>query len=287
MQHSTFKALKRAFMNDVDAEALKKNAHREPPFIQFQIDTVLNGKPHVKRFLEIRFPQTKHISKPLLDETVVTYLLFVANIVKYDKLNRTFLRPAAWAGEICWIRMLKMLIYCVVTLLYDVRWKSHYFFLLDSTVQDLMLGKTNSLRILFRNIGMNRFTPQSFPVENDCELLHFHSANEFGPYYWQLLHWMAEAFELRHGHEDVENAKSMWRDFVTSTMYRTLRCYICMRHYRNVSQRFRDKLLKGDDYGEIWFEIHNVVRSATGKPPYLSADFERDRQSMRSVLQEK
>lgn len=285
MLHSTFLTLKRAHLDDVDDEELFQNRQKECPFVQFQIDSKLFpdcvNKPRIRSIL---FSNVRDISKKSLDETVMNYILFIADIVKNDKYNRIFLRPASVAGERAWLEMLKLVIYCVVTLLYDVKWNSHYHFHLDHTIYELLRGKADALRIFFQKINVTHFTPTVFPVERDVEMLHFQNTAEFGPYYWRLLHWMAEAFEVRYGHDDIELAKSVWKEFIVSTLYRTLLCPRCMDHFREIVEKFKDRFLESRNYPQLWFEIHNVVKAKQKKPLFDRTEFEKESQAMKSVL---
>ncbi|KAF8796692.1 hypothetical protein HNY73_001038 [Argiope bruennichi] len=286
MQNSTFQNLKRALLLDVDTETLTKQRKYESPFIQFQIDMLLHkDKLDASRIYAASFSNIKEISKKSRDEVVVTYILFLANIVKYEKLNRTFLRPGAWIGECAWTQTLKIVTYCVITLIYDIKWNSNYFFHLDFMISELLQGKADAVRNFFQKLKIQSFTSTPFPIERDVEMLQFQNTDDFGPYYWRLLHWMAEAFNMRHGHDDVQLAKSLWQDFVSKVMYRTLRCMMCINHYQMITHDLKDRLMNSNNYPKLWFDIHNIVRKSQNKPVYTLEEFEKDSQAMKSVLQ--
>ncbi|GFY66923.1 sulfhydryl oxidase [Trichonephila inaurata madagascariensis] len=285
MQNQTFHLLKRAFINDVDKEALQKSKLKESPFIQQEIDLVLKQSLPNIQFDTLHFSSRNVDSRKLLEETVITYILFISNIVKHEKFSRTFLRPGAWDGDRCWIQLLKFVMYCIFTLIYNIRWTSINFFDLDKTIDHLLQGRAEALRDFMKSLNIPLKNNSLYPAEKSYESLMFHPVNVFGPYHWRLLHWMAEAFEMRNGnHADIDQAKSIWREFVSKSLHRTLRCNICMYHYQNIAQTFKEKFLNDNNYSKIWFDIHNLVRSVQLKSNYSESEFETDRAFMKSAL---
>jgi hypothetical protein len=289
MHYTTYELFKRVQLGDIDVEALLHAKVRETPFIASKIDVILeNIKPQSQSFDTTRFKTAFRVqeeARDRLDEIVITNLLFFSNIVKQEKFVRSIHRPGAWEGVQVWEQLLRVLFYCVLTLAYDVRWTSLNFFELDATLRQLEEGRVSALRDFMKSLGISIASSDPYPAELVNETLIYHTTLEFGPYYWRLLHFLAEAFSTRSS-DDARLAKSMWRDFVVESLYRTLRCSICMYHFEALANELKPRISSDDDqdFPKLWFDIHNRVNKENYKSVYSESEFEKDSLFMRSAL---
>lgn len=293
MDNITFKLLKRKYFHNEDSNKLASCKQKSSPYVASKIDLIL-GNPRFmdpNRALDVtKF--TTHFrdapSKERLNEVVATYLLFLANTVCLQKYSRPFIRPGRWEGDSCWQQMYKMVVFSVLTLLYDIRWKSEYFMFLDEALMGLLQGKSEALRSFVEKLGIH--FQDSIEAEHVYPYLEYQNNRIFGPYYWRLLHWMAEAIAFRsnNGNSDVVLAKNLWREFVTNTLHRTLQCGICIHHYKMTinETHFKDLLMhaKDEEYPKVWFDLHNKVNDLVFSPRYSESELEKDRTYLRSAL---
>jgi len=67
-----------------------------------------------------------------------------------------------------------------------------------------------------------------------------------------------------HEDQNVQLAISIWKNFAVESMYRLLRCSICIMHLRMLTQELKTQLLDDSvDYARLWYNIHNRVTSNT------------------------
>lgn len=298
MNSATHQILSRAFYeNIIDYNKLIKHRYLSSnPSINERIDIAINRVNfHDPTFgIQLTSFTTQFRDKNArdrLDETVVTFLLFIGNQATEEKFRQTFKTHGGWETEYSWMMMFKCLVYTIFSLAYDVRWKDEYFFYVDDMTIDLLKGKATSLRTLAQKIGVS-FSSDVYPAEVHYTKMIYHNSSIFGPFFWRMIHFVAEAFAVR---EQAGLAKTMWRQFTTETLYRTLSCGLCIQHYKNnILPKYKDQLLNtsDEDYPILWFRIHNEVNSPDvgGKGTtkidtgYSASEFEKDRTFMREGL---
>ncbi|GFT26021.1 sulfhydryl oxidase [Nephila pilipes] len=268
MKHNTYQLLKKAYLGNVDHSALFQVLQEEKdPFVQravrlaAQMDSIKfpwDTRPFQDQFRQ-GTPQER------LDQTVMMFLLRLVAVVKEEMHIRTFRKPESHEAVQAWISLLKHTIFTTLTLLYNVRWTVKHFFLLDNLIFDLVHeGRVSALRQFMTEELHISMTDTPTLAERHFEKLNFLNIAQFGSSFWRLLHWMAEAMDLRdaQSHPDIEMAKQVWRELITEPLYRLLRCGICMAHMRHIVQELRSELLdESTQYKLLWFNIHNKVTS--------------------------
>lgn len=286
MDNQTFELLKRKFFHNEDSESLEQSKQTCSPYVASKIDLIL-GHPRYENpntALDVtRFTsQFRNASSPKerLNEVVATYLLFLANSLCQQTFSRPFTHPGDIEGEFYAVHLYKMTVFSVLTLAYDIHWKSEYFLFLDEAIIDLLLGKVEALRSLVEKLGV-RFQ-SAIEAESVFPYLEYQNNRHFGPYVWRALHWMAEAIAVRpNQRHDLVLAKRLWREFVVKSLHRTLQCGICMHHYRTIAleSNFEQRLMHApdEDYPKIWFELHNRVNDLTASARYSESELEKDR----------
>lgn len=284
MQPETLELFHDVLNNNTDAERLEKARDRESEFITSKIDFVLQQR-QVPRFDVSSFKSEFRNSNPKarLDQVVFTTLLFFTDVKNNEDFKRTLTTPSSLtAASQCSEHLLKIVIYAVLNLAYDVKWKAEHFFELDRCIRGLSTGKALHLREFCKSLGIS-VSPEIFPCEQEFTNLHFHSKDVFGPYFWRLLHWIAEAFETRSETYEVVLAKSLWRDFIQSSMYRFLQCLYCMNHFLSILPEFKARIANSSEFAKIFYEMHNRVNQENYLPIYSESEFEEDRRFMRAV----
>ena len=298
MDRESFIAVKNAgIYNIIDRESLNKVKNKVTAPIREKINKILRERGFntyhgldIRRFTD-QFPASPS-PKHRLDEVVVTFLLFLANQLSQQKINRTFHSNGAWESEHAWFMLYKWVTYSIFTLIYDIRvWKSEHFLLLDDAIIDLALkGDAYALSRFALKIGVRFASDEPFPAEKHFTKFEYQNTSVFGTYYWRMLHFMAEAVALRsnNNHYDINYAKVLWKQFLTETMYRTLLCGFCKKHYKNLldGDGYKQKILKTEDaqFPKLWYEIHNRVNKDIGKKEYSENDWKRDRNFMIRAL---
>ncbi|KMQ83719.1 small rna 2 -o-methyltransferase-like protein [Lasius niger] len=289
MDSETYNVLKRfSSYRFVDRSDLKRLRPHARPFVAEKIDHMLDRiNPsadlehfHLDKYRTTFRDQSPHVIK---DEVATTFLLFVSAQLSEIKIVRTFHLPGAWDLETQWTYLLKWLTFSVLTLLYNVRWKTEYFPYLDEMMADLMLGDSRALRRLAEQIGIE-FGRDTFEAEEWYTKLLYHNSSVYGSYYWRLIHWMAEAAMLRTENPDVALARSLWKEYTIASMHRTLLCIYCKQHYLEILERYRDRFENDTDYPRLWYDVHNEVNKKTNKTVYPEEEFEKDREFMRRAL---
>ena len=296
MDHESYVILKNAGENNIiDREALKRVKHKVVPTIRENIDIILKkGRKfhglNIRRFTDQFLLSTS--PKNRLDEVVVTFLLFLANQISQKKYHQTFFYQGAWESEYAWFMLFKWISYSIFTLIYNVRcWKSEYLLLLDDMVIDLVLnGEVYALRKFAEKISIKFESDEPYLAENHFSKFIYQTTKDFGPYYWRMLHFMAEGIAMRANTEnyDINYAKRLWKQFLTETMYRTLLCGYCKTHYQYLldSDGYKEKILRFEDkdFPMLWFEIHNKVNKNIWKREYSETNWNVDRKFMNQAL---
>lgn len=266
MKHYTYQVLKRAHLGDVDPEALDKVQNDETdPFILRTIHLVTKTAPLAVQWDEKPFTTDFRsiTARERLDQTVLTFLLRLAVIVKEEMYMRSFRKPESCTVVIAWRDLLKECMFTVLTLAYNVRWTSEQFLQLDAVILDLLyVGRSAVLREFIEN--NLKITLKACPTEAErlYESLNFLNIAQFGSSFWRLLHWMAEAIEIRspQNNPDVLVAKDCWKRLVSESLYRALRCNICMQHMKQLMLELKPQLFDDSvNYATLWFNIHNKV----------------------------
>ncbi|GIX94019.1 thiol oxidase [Caerostris darwini] len=298
MRHNTFKVLKRAHLGNVDSEALQHIQLQESdPFIHHTINLVTqnapiqvswNTAPFTVEFRSIDARQRLH-------QTVITFLLRLAAVVKEELYTRTFRKPESWPAVLAWIDMLKQCTFCIFTLLYNVDWTPEKFFQLDAAILDLVHhGRATALREYMQHMGITDLPDSLLDAERQFEKLGFLNVGQFGSFFWRLLHWMAEAVNVRKDDISMKTAIQTWRNFVIEPLYRILRCGICMMHLKIMIRELETQLLNESiDYASLWYDIHNRVNTQKFQRfplredtdgTYLESEYRLDADYMRQAL---
>lgn len=297
MDHESYVIIKNAGIhNIVDSEKLHKIKMKVVPTVREKIDRYLNHTSiydinpgiNLHRFTD-QFLATKS-PKDRLDEVVVTFLLFLANQLSQQKIIRSFLAHGAWESEYAWVMLFKWVVYSIFTLIYDVRrWTSEYYIYLDDTIIDLALnGDASALSRFAEKIGIQFESETPYLAEQHFTKFEYHNPMIFGPYYWRLLHFMAEAMAIRQdvNNNDVKSAKKLWKQYLTETMHRTLQCIHCKLHYKDLLEHsgYKQKILDSEDeeFPKLWYELHNKVNY--WKNSYSEEDWKTDREFMKLAL---
>ncbi|GFT05749.1 sulfhydryl oxidase [Trichonephila clavipes] len=298
MKHSTYQSFKKVYLGNVNHAALFQILHEEKdPFVQrairlaTQMDSI--QVPWDTKLFQDEFHQGTPQER--LEQTTMMFLLRLVALIKEEMHIRTFRKPESHEAVQAWISLLKHTLFATLTLLYNVRWTVKHFFLLDNLVFDLVHeGRVSALRQFMTqelNIAM---TDSLTLAERNFEKLNFLNIVQFGSSFWRLLHWMAEAMDMRDGssHSDIDMAKKTWRELITGPLYRLLRCGICMNHMRHIVQEMKSELLdESTHYQLIWFNIHNKVTArkmyhttSQSQNVYSESELEKDAAFMRQGL---
>lgn len=264
MKHQTYHLLKQAYLGHVDKHALLQSAMQEKdPFIQRAVQLVTRQTlprqvPWNVQIFTTEF--RKGNPQERLEETFMAFFLRLAAIIKEEMHIRTFQKPESHAALHAWINMLKMNLYAVLTLLYKVEWKGKHYFDLEKAVFELIHeGKASALRHCMEHDLNIKLSTTTTMAEQASETLNFLTIAQFGSSFWRLLHWMAEAMDMRNDTK-MDRAKQIWREIITGPLYRLLRCSICMAHMRKITQELEDQLMDPKtQYRQLWYNIHNKV----------------------------
>lgn len=291
MKHETYQCLRKAYLGSVDPSALHRAMDDEPdPFVTRVLKLASNP---VSMFMpswdsQNFTTQFRNASpKERMDETVITFILRFVAVIKNDFHFRMFLKPESQAAMQAWICLLKQSIFAILTLLYRAQWSPNDYFKLDRLVMDLVYdGKYGALRDFMVDDLHLDVTDAITQAEKNFDKLIFLNIVQFGSSFWRLLHWMAEAIDFR----ETQLAKTLWRDLVTRSLYRVLKCGICMAHMRKIVQELEPQLLsETTQYSQLWYNIHNRVNSvkldrSLEATLYSESEFELDASFMRQAL---
>lgn len=261
MKPKTYQVLRRSYFQYKDPQKLNwAKGEENNPFDQFVIDVHLNpssitwdSSPFTQQF-------RKGSPRERLDDTVITFLLHVIAVVYREKFTRSFLKPESAPVWLSWVTVLKYTIVCVLGLMYNIEWHFENLKEVDLFIAEILnSGKPETLRKLMNDLGIS-LREEPFPAEKKSGQLMLLHTHQFGSFYWRLLHWMAEAYELRKEYSVA--VKKAWRDLVTYNFYRLLACQICQFHFRQIVNELKEEMLsETTNYSSLWFKIHNKVNA--------------------------
>lgn len=286
MDKETYRLIKRAHKNVVDEKKLKK-IKLNIPVIENRVKLILGEiNRNNDNFVHVRkkFSKIEH-NQTFKDELVITYFLILGKILNSQYLMHTFTVPQS-QGIFHWISLYKKIVYSVIVLLYNKKFTDDDWINLDDMVYNLNQGHVHSVR---NYLDKMKILTISKDYVIDMELKYNDiftiSSDDFGPCYWQIIHFMAEAILLR---KNADLAKNLWKEFTIHLLDRTLMCSICRNHYKEfVVEKYKKELQNSSDYANLWFNIHNQVSKLLNKLEYPKSEFEKDRQIIRELLSPK
>lgn len=279
MNPEVFSTLKKAFKyQQYDEGKLKQIKTSATPIIAEQIDYITSNVPQTVEFEYQKFQSLRDCPE-YKDELVITFLLYIGKQFNFEKLIHTFAKP--FTNCIYnWLFLYKTVIYVVISLMYNKKWSVHEILDLDKTMLLLNEGHPESLRQLMGTLQVLS-SDKKYEAETNYMDIRKWSSVQYGPFYWKMLHFMAEALELR---KNLKLEKGLWKDFTLYQLHRTLRCIFCIEHYNHLVSKHEKSLKDSTNYPNLWFDIHNEVNELLKKMPYSKVDFERDRIIMRKLL---
>lgn len=282
MDRGTYKILKRAFRNDINETELKK-IKVSNPVLQSRIKYMLNemnGDDIDGSFLVTKFSKLEN-SPTYKDELIITYLLFLGKIINNSMFIHTFYAPQSM-GIFNWISAYKQVVYSIVNLLYNKKFVDEDWIELDNMIYSLNNGDSKSVRNFLAYMKVLSIDSDfKIDMETTYDQTFILRVDQFGPLYWRMLHFMAEATNVQ---KKAIFAKNIWKDYTINLLYRTLFCTICKEHYQKVVEKYRNELENSSDYATLWFDIHNNVNKTLNKPEYTQSEFQKDQLIMRELL---
>lgn len=279
MNLESFSILKQAFKSQkFDEKELKDIKRHVDPIIAEHIDYVTQNVDKIvgldyKKFLTIKN------TLEYKDEVVITFLLFIGKYINFEKLSHTFVKPFS-DSIYYWLSLYKCVIYVIISLMYNKKFTVNDMLLLDQTILMFNEGHPDAIRQFMISIQVLKTNK---PFEAEINYIHNRklSADQYGPFYWRTLHFMAEAYDLRSGFNEE---KKLWKEFVLYALHRTLRCSICSDHYKKMVNKYRKELNESNCYSKVWFDLHNDVNIEVGKQPYSEKEFDDDKTIMQKLL---
>lgn len=281
MDRQTYKILKQAHRNNGD-ELNKINLSSLPnPLMTDRVNLLLGNVNINTKFSDLvrKFSNIEN-SPAYKDELVITFLIFLGKILNNSLLLHVFYVPQS-QSIFNWILMYKGITYSIITLLYNKKFTDEDFFSMDDMIYKLNEGYCDSVRHFLKKMKLLTISEEQLEIEKKYSELILITADEFGPFYWRILHFMAEAINLR---KHASLAKTIWKEFVLYSLHRTLLCSICKEHYRKVSEKFQQELQTSTDYATLWFNIHNYINKSLNKAEYSTVEYEKDQSIMRNLL---
>lgn len=285
MNRETYKILKRAHRNEIDETELKK-IKLVSPIMKNRLRLILGEVDIHVDFSKVRQKFSKLENTPTYkDELVITYLLFLGKILNNLFLSHVFILPQSQA-IFNWIALYKKIVYSIVVLMYNRKLTEEDWMDLDDMVCELNEGHFQSVRNFLNKLKVLTLSQEDvLDMEAKYDDIFSINSDDFGPFYWQMLHFMAEAMDVR---KNAELAKTIWKEFTVYLLDRTLLCSICKHHYKeSVIEKYKPELLKSSNYAHLWFEIHNQVSKAIQKLEYPKSRYEKDGQVIRDLLSPK
>lgn len=295
MKHSTYQTLYQAHLGHVDAEALGRvRAEETDPFLHNLIDLILEKRPIRVEWDVTPFTDAFRTSSPRqrLDETVFAFLLRLVAINKEERYLRTFQKPESQDAVMAWDALLRSLVTCTLALLYGVRWTAEQLLgHLEPAVFRLLSGSdASALRQLMQGVGIVLAQDEPYQAERHFEKLNFLHVGQYSAFYWRYLHWMAEAYTASRDVPELAFYRRQWLDLINQSLYRTLRCGICMFHFRAMLKEVQPQLLTSD-FPRLWFDLHNRVHAQRREqypflkePDYTESEYAEDAEFMRQAL---
>lgn len=299
MKHSTYHRLYRTFLGNVDEKALLITKSQESDqFYQTLIqDVILNKNVFHVQWDTKPFTTDFRSSHPKqkLEETFMTFILRLMAVVKGESYEHMFLKPESHDAVLAWVAILRNTLMSSLALLYNVEWTmENVIHHLEPTILKFFNGGDPSiLRQLMTNLGIELIQKELYPAEVLFGKLNFLHVSQFGSFYWRFLHWMAEAVDLRDS--NMSFYKNLWRELLKGPLYRTLKCVICMDHFKTVLKEKENRLTdESDSLAGVFFEIHNKTHAYRrennkflNEPDYSKSEYDEDSQFMRQALSAK
>lgn len=296
MKHHTYQTLYQAHLGNVNEKnLLEARAQETDPFYHNLIDLILEKKEIKVDWPINLFTDTFRSGSPRerLDETVFAFILRIVAINKEERYLRAFQKPESFDAVMAWEAILRRIILCTFALLYHVRWTPESIFtLLEPTVMELLSGgHVFALRNLMTSLGISLARETPYQAELHFEKLNFLHVGQYSSFYWRYLHWMAEAYHMRTK-ADMAFYKRQWLELLNESLYRTLRCGICMYHFRTMLNELKPQLIDPKtNFPKLWFDIHNRVHAQRREqytflkePDYSESEYEADRDFMLQAL---
>lgn len=296
MKHKTYQTLYQAHLGNVNRAALlEARAEETDPFYHNLIDLMLEEK-RIPVDWDVASFTDKFRSVPArekLDETVFAFLLRLVAINKEERYLRAFQKPESQNAIMAWDSLLRIIFLCTLALLYNVRWtiETNYKYL-EPAIMSLLIGDSSALRELMKSMGISLAKETPYKAELQFQDMNFLHTGQYSSFYWRYLHWMAEAFHLRKNVPEMAYYREVWRQLLDGSLYRTLRCGVCMFHFREMLQELQPQLTDDNtDFPKLWFDMHNRVHTQRREqypllkePDYTESEYAEDREFMLQAL---
>lgn len=295
MLHRTYNFLRNAYLGNVEkSDMYESMSHETDPYLHSLLKDFTQANPAKYTWDESVFTTDFRNGDPKtrLHQTVMAFLMRLTIIVKNQLHYRSFFKPASHKAMQGWLHFLKLCITTLFTLLYNVKWNMELLYELDQVLFDLIFeGKASALRE-FMNTSLHLDVPET-PAERTFENFKYFHIGKVGSSIWRLLHWAAEAMDVRENDADMAFAKQTWRMLLTESFYRVLLCGICVKHMHQIVEELKPQILdEATEQRQLWFNIHNKVTSRKFQdyshlkedPLYTQAMLEQDSEFMRQAL---
>lgn len=280
MNHENFKLVKKALKShSVDKQLAFIDKSTLTPLL-IHVVKICTGEHALPSFSFSEISRKFQIlenTKTYIDELVITYLLFLGKILNGFQIHHIFQAPQTHI-LFDWLQIYKKVTYSIVCLIYNKKFTDQDWIHLDDMINGMLQGQSNAVRLFLKNIGRTDIVVDLEKYYMDTTNI---SAEHFGPLYWRMIHFMAEAIQMR---KSANLAKTLWKEFLIYPFYRTLLCPICSTHYLAVLEKYKETLLETPNYANTWFEIHNYVNKSLNKSEYPSLEFEKDQSIMKNLL---
>lgn len=297
MKHKTYQVLYQAHLGNVNKKALEQvRAEETDPFYHNLIDLMLERK-EIRVSWDVPLFTDKFRSgspREMLDETVFAFILRIVTIIKEERYLRSFQKPESFDALMAWEALLRRLLACSLALLYRVRWTAETLLahLEPALMQLLNGGPPAVLRELLKSVGAPVAREAPYLAELHFEKLNLMHVGQYSAFYWRFLHWMAEAFHLRKDDDAFRFFRHEWLQLLDGSLYRTLRCGVCMFHFQKMLKELKPQLAdESSDFPRLWFDMHNRVHaqrreqfSFLKEPDYTESEFAEDRAFMLQAL---
>lgn len=293
MKHKTYQVLYQAHLGNVNHKALEEvRAEETDPFYHNLIDLILEKKDIRVGWDVALFTDKFRAGSPreMLDETVFAFILRIVTIIKEERYLRSFQKPESFDAMMAWEGLLRRIIACSFALLYNVQWTAETLLthLEPALLQLLSGGPATVLRELMKSVGIRLAREAPYQAELHFEKLNLLHVGQYSAFYWRFLHWMAEAFRMRK----APFYRSEWLQLLNESLYRTLRCGICMFHFQKMLKELRPQLMdEATDFPRLWFDLHNRVHAQRREqytflkePDYTESEYAEDRDFMLQAL---
>lgn len=264
MLQRTYNFLRNAYLGNVEKSDMYESLSLETdPYVQGKLMDFT--QPYLSKF---KWDETVFTTefrngdpKNRLHQTVMAFLLRTTIIVKDQFHYRSFFKPASHKAMHGWLNFLKLCTTTLFTLLYNVRWNVELLYELDQVFFDLVFeGKASALRE-FMNTSLHLDVPET-QAEHTFEKFKFFHIGIVGSFLWRLLHWTAEAMDVRENDAEMTFAKQTWRMILSEPFYRVLLCGICVKHMHQIAKELKPQILdEATQQRQLWFNIHNQVTS--------------------------